>query len=74
MLSIFFTAKVQIVDYPELVREAFGTSQDLTCSATGDPPPMITWMKDGMMVRTFIIQDNYWTPCGEFNGKILTRK
>ena len=55
MLSIFFTAKVQIVDYPELVREAFGTSQDLTCSATGDPPPMITWMKDGMMVRTFII-------------------
>ena len=55
MLSITFTAKVQIVDYPELVREAFGTSQDLTCSATGDPPPMITWMKDGMMVRTFII-------------------
>ena len=48
---MFLTAKVEIVQYPELIREPFGTSKDLTCSATGDPPPMITWIKDGTLVR-----------------------
>ena len=50
---MFLTAKVEIVQYPELIREPFGTSKDLTCSATGDPPPMITWIKDGTLVRRF---------------------
>ena len=46
-----FTAKVQIVQYPEVVREAPGTPKDMQCTATGDPPPLISWLKDGTPVN-----------------------
>ena len=52
-LSIIFAAKVQIVQYPEVVREVPGTRKDMQCTATGDPPPIITWLKDGTPVNSF---------------------
>ena len=45
------SAKVQIVQYPEVVREVPGTRKDMQCTATGDPPPIITWLKDGTPVN-----------------------
>ena len=45
------TAKVQIVQYPEVVREVPGTRKDMQCTATGDPPPLIQWLKDGTPVN-----------------------
>ena len=50
---IKFAAKVQIVQYPEVVREVPGTRKDMQCTATGDPPPIITWLKDGTPVNSF---------------------
>ena len=67
---MFLTAKVEIVQYPELIREPFGTSKDLTCSATGDPPPMITWIKDGTLVRrsqtNLTLVTNYTYQCASY--------
>ena len=53
-LSIIFAAKVQIVQYPEVVREVPGTRKDMQCTATGDPPPIITWLKDGTPVNEIL--------------------
>ena len=50
LIPKLFTAKVQIVQYPEVVREAPGTPKDMQCTATGDPPPLISWLKDGTPV------------------------
>ena len=44
-------ARVKIVQYPDIVRKKYGTPMDLQCSATGDPPPLITWLKGGMPVN-----------------------
>ena len=51
LIPKLFTAKVQIVQYPEVVREAPGTPKDMQCTATGDPPPLISWLKDGTPVN-----------------------
>ena len=51
MNTNFISAKVQIVQYPEVVREVPGTRKDMQCTATGDPPPIITWLKDGTPVN-----------------------
>ena len=48
----FYTAKVNIVEAPDIIRAPFGTSYELQCVATGDPPPLISWLKNGIMVRT----------------------
>ena len=49
--SVFaFTAKVNIVEAPDIIRAPFGTSHELQCVATGDPPPLISWLKDGRTV------------------------
>ncbi|XP_059091496.1 tyrosine-protein kinase transmembrane receptor Ror2-like isoform X1 [Tigriopus californicus] len=40
-------AKVEIVKCPDVVREKYGTPIDLQCAAIGDPPPLITWLKEG---------------------------
>ena len=49
---IFFltAAKVKIVEAPDIIRAPFGTSYELQCVATGDPPPLISWLKDGRTV------------------------
>ena len=48
----FYAAKVNIVEAPDIIRAPFGTSYELQCVATGDPPPLISWLKNGIMVRT----------------------
>ena len=45
-------ARVRIVQYPDIVRKKYGSPMDLQCSATGDPPPLITWLKGGMPVSS----------------------
>ena len=49
-VPIFFSAKVKIVEAPDIIRAPFGTPYDLKCAATGDPPPIIHWLKNGRMV------------------------
>ena len=34
-----------------MVREQPGTKKDMQCAATGDPPPLISWLKDGTPVK-----------------------
>lgn len=38
------------MDSPDVVRTKFGTPMDLGCTAIGDPPPLISWLKDGKLV------------------------
>ena len=33
------------------MREVPGTRKDMQCTATGDPPPLISWLKDGTPVN-----------------------
>ena len=49
-LPILFSAKVKIVEAPDIIRAPFGTPYELKCAATGDPPPIIHWLKNGRMV------------------------
>ena len=49
-LIFFLIAKVKIVEAPDIIRAPFGTSYELQCVATGDPPPLISWLKDGRTV------------------------
>lgn len=49
--EFFFPAKVNIVEAPDIIRAPFGTSYELQCVATGDPPPLISWLKDGRTVN-----------------------
>ena len=51
-LSLFL-AKVKIVEHPDVIHREYGAAVDLQCTATGDPPPLISWMKGGRPVRTF---------------------
>ena len=47
---MIYLAKVNIVEAPDIVRAPYGTAKDLHCVATGDPPPLISWLKDGRTV------------------------
>ena len=38
------------MEAPDIIRAPFGTSHELQCVATGDPPPLISWLKDGRTV------------------------
>ena len=51
-LSLFL-AKVKIVEHPDVIHREYGAAVDLQCTATGDPPPLISWMKGGRPVSTF---------------------
>ena len=42
---------MKIVEHPDVIHREFGASVDLQCTATGDPPPLISWMKGGRPVR-----------------------
>ena len=40
------------MESPDVIRtKEIGASVDLKCSATGDPPPLISWLKGGTPVR-----------------------
>ena len=41
----------RIVESPDSLTVARGVELELQCSATGDPPPIISWLKDGHQVR-----------------------
>ena len=45
-------APPRIVEAPDSVTAARGAELELQCSATGDPPPIISWLKDGHQVRS----------------------
>ena len=39
-----------IVEAPDTMTVARGEELELQCSATGDPPPIISWLKNGIQV------------------------
>ena len=39
-----------IVEAPDTMTVARGAELELQCSATGDPPPIISWLKNGIQV------------------------
>ena len=41
----------RIVEAPDSLTVARGVELELQCSATGDPPPIISWLKDGHQVN-----------------------
>jgi len=53
-------AEVQIVKSPDVIRKPYGSQVDLTCSATGDPPPLITWLKGGRPVSESSDEGEAW--------------
>ncbi len=50
-VSLVVEAKVRIMEHPDVIRRKLGSRIDLKCSATGDPPPLISWLKGGTPVR-----------------------
>ena len=44
---------MKIVEHPDVIHREYGAAVDLQCTATGDPPPLISWMKGGRPVSTF---------------------
>lgn len=49
-VELVVEGKVEIVDYPDVIRTKVGTPLDLNCVATGDPAPVISWLRDGRPV------------------------
>ena len=47
----------RIVEAPDSLTVARGEELELQCSATGDPPPIISWLKDGHQVRVYVLCD-----------------
>ena len=50
---------MKIVEHPDVIHRELGAAVDLQCTATGDPPPLISWMKGGRPVRNLVmLNDN----------------
>ena len=43
-----------------MVREVYGTTKALQCVATGDPPPLISWLREGRPVRSLFVTRLPW--------------
>ena len=48
-----------IVDGPQTTVGRVGQPINLTCTATGSPPPAITWFRDNAMIEDAIFQFLY---------------
>ena len=54
-VEVVVEAAAEIKEFPENTEVAEGEKLELQCAATGDPPPIISWLKNGQQV-SFIIQ------------------
>ena len=45
-------AGAEVKEWPETLRVEKGKKLELQCAATGDPAPIISWLKDGKPVST----------------------
>jgi len=70
----FFSAKVVIVDHPDVVREVYGTTKALQCVATGDPPPLISWLREGRPVSQDFPPKNSLTVSNKINNWVILLK
>lgn len=55
------------MEYPEVVRKSYGSPMDLQCAATGDPPPLISWLKGGTPVSEHKLTDQTQPHCEYVN-------
>ena len=53
--EVIVESPTEIVEYPENTHANRGEDLELQCTATGDPAPIITWLKNGHQVTTFQI-------------------
>ena len=50
-VEVVVEAGAEIKECPESVRVSKGKELELQCAATGDPAPIISWLRDGKPVR-----------------------
>ena len=49
-VEVVVEAAAEIKEFPENTEVAEGEKLELQCAATGDPPPIISWLKNGQQV------------------------
>jgi len=54
-VEVVVEAGAEIKECPESVRVSRGKELELQCAATGDPAPIISWLRDGKPVRNYNI-------------------
>ena len=52
MVEVVVESPPQIMESPENIHVTHGEKLELQCSATGDPPPIISWLKNGLQVTS----------------------
>ena len=62
-----------IVDHPDVVREVYGTTKALQCVATGDPPPLISWLKEGRPVSPGNFMKASTVEINKFFGELTSK-
>ena len=50
-LSMFFSDQPEIITHPKNVTVEEGLPMTLFCNATGNPPPTLSWTKDGSPIN-----------------------
>eukprot|EP00090_Calanus_glacialis_P001913 TRINITY_DN11429_c0_g1_i1.p1 TRINITY_DN11429_c0_g1~~TRINITY_DN11429_c0_g1_i1.p1 ORF type:complete len:925 (-),score=149.21 TRINITY_DN11429_c0_g1_i1:197-2971(-) len=66
-VEIVVEAGAEIKECPESVRVSKGKELELQCAATGDPAPIISWLKDGKP----IVKGAEWTPFSFYSRSVL---
>eukprot|EP00092_Neocalanus_flemingeri_P007963 GFUD01008591.1.p1 GENE.GFUD01008591.1~~GFUD01008591.1.p1 ORF type:complete len:925 (+),score=155.82 GFUD01008591.1:42-2816(+) len=66
-VEVVVEAGAEIKECPESVRVSKGKELELQCAATGDPAPIISWLKDGQP----IVKGAEWTPFSFYSRSVL---
>ena len=53
-VEVVVEAAAEIKEFPENTEVAEGEKLELQCAATGDPPPIISWLKNGQQVSSVL--------------------
>lgn len=48
--SVHPTAPAEFVQHPQSISRPAGTTAMFTCQAQGEPPPHVTWLKNGQVL------------------------
>lgn len=52
LLSFLLAAPAEFVQHPQSISRPVGTTAIFTCVAQGEPPPQITWLRNGQILET----------------------
>jgi len=66
-VDIVVEAGAEIKECPESIRVSKGKELELQCAATGDPAPIISWLRDGKP----IVKGAEWTPFSFYSRSVL---